>query len=80
METPHRRYSLSEGLQHGVRRISEGFLQMTNADRLMDLHDLGMHNVESEYHLVSKWDESEEAALGPPRRKLTYVEKKEKIS
>ena len=32
METPHRRYSISEGLQHGVRRISEGFLHMTNED------------------------------------------------
>lgn len=47
--------------------------------RMLDLHDLGMHNVESEYQLVSKWDEAE-AALGPPRRKLTYVEKKEKIT
>ncbi|EGT35001.1 hypothetical protein CAEBREN_05303 [Caenorhabditis brenneri] len=74
----HRRYSISEGLQHGVRRISEGFLHMTNADRMLDLHDIGMHNVQSEYQLVSKWDEAEEA-LGPQRKK-SFVERKEKIS
>ncbi|KAF1766404.1 hypothetical protein GCK72_006361 [Caenorhabditis remanei] len=79
METPHRRYSISEGLQHGVRRISEGFLHMTNADRMLDLHDIGMHNVQSEYQLVSKWDEAEEA-LGPQQRKKSFVERKEKIS
>ncbi|CAI2343929.1 unnamed protein product [Caenorhabditis sp. 36 PRJEB53466] len=75
-----RRHSISQGLQNGVRRFSEGFLQLTNADRMLDLHDLGMHNVASEYQLVAKWDQDEEKPLGPPRRKLTYVEMKEKIT
>lgn len=51
---------------------------MTNADRMLDLHDIGMHNVQSEYQLVSKWDETEQA-LGPQRKK-SFVERKEKIS
>ncbi|CAB3411509.1 unnamed protein product [Caenorhabditis bovis] len=41
-----------------------------------------MHNVMSEYNLdVKALNAAEtEAALGPPRRKLTYLETKEKIS
>ncbi|CAI5442275.1 unnamed protein product [Caenorhabditis angaria] len=66
-------------LSQGIRRMSEGFLQIANTDRILDLHDLGMHNVASEYRLVSKCEEAE-ASLGPPRRKLTFVEMKEKIS
>lgn len=45
---------------------------------MLDLHDIGMHNVQSEYQLVSKWDEAEEA-LGP-QRKMSFIERKEKIS
>uniref|UniRef100_A0A1I7TV62 Uncharacterized protein n=1 Tax=Caenorhabditis tropicalis TaxID=1561998 RepID=A0A1I7TV62_9PELO len=42
---------------------------------MLDLHDIGMHNVQSEYQLVSKWDEAEQT-LGQQRKNHLLREKK----